>query len=67
MLHLTAVVAGIEVYRGTVDRPLRAQTNQHAVLAAGHLRYKRPRLLGNRIPRHYLTDPDHRIDQEIEV
>ena len=67
MLHLATVVAGIEVYGGAVDRPLRAETNQHAVLAAGHLLDQRPRLLGERLPRHDLTDSDHRIDHEIEV
>src|SRR6266404_3427357 len=67
MLHLAAVVAGVEVYGGSIDRPLRAQTNHDAVLAAGHLLDQRPRLLRQRLPRHDLPDPDHRIDDEIEV
>ena len=50
-----------------VDRQLRAETNQYAAFPAGHLLDDWPRLLGQRLPRHDLADPDHGIDQEVEV
>ena len=50
MLHLAAIITGIEVHRRAVDRPPRAETNQYAVLAAGHLLDERPRLLWQRLP-----------------
>src|ERR1700722_19595924 len=67
MLHLASVVAGIEVYRGTVNGPIRAQTNQHTVLATGHFLDERARFLGDRLARHDLNDFDPRVDQNIEV
>src|SRR5262249_15360600 len=67
VLRLAGVVAGIDMNGRGIDRPLRAETNQHAVLAAGHLLDDRPRLSGQRLSRHDLTDPDHGVDQEVEV
>src|SRR5439155_19514602 len=48
--HLAAIVAGVEMHGRGVDRPLRAETNQYAALAARHLLDDWPRLLGQRLP-----------------
>src|SRR4029078_10490407 len=61
VLHLATVVPGVQMHGRSVDRPLGAETDQHAILAAGHLLDERTRRRRQRLPRHDLTDPDHGV------